>query len=211
MDLSCLIEVIYIRITPHNIFKLLQKCNMEPFIYVSIVYGLMTLVSASILFFSFREKVDTSGKYLLPAKSWIILVIIQVIVINIDINTIHPRVLFFGNLIRMASEIAVFLSIYTLTRKIFISKYVICLLVAAVFYRLVELAGTWDLKLPIPLIGLSFIVIAIAAYIACKSLANRELNGIINMNMLLRRLQKTQKSNSNYLLNNQLYRGLTHD
>jgi len=149
---------------------------MEPFIFVSIVYGLMTLGSASILYFSFRGKVDTSGKYFLLAESLMILVIIQVIATNIYPNTINAGTLFSGNFIHMASEIAIFFSIFALTRKISISKYLACLLFSACYCGLVELSRAWDPKLPIPLVSLSTIAIALATYLSCKSSPNKELN-----------------------------------
>lgn len=149
---------------------------MEPFILVSIVYGLMTLGSASILYFSFRGKVDTSGRYFLMAESLMILVILNVIITNIYPDTANAVFLFFGNLAHTASEIAIFFSIYSLTRKISASKYFVCLLFIACYCGLVELARSWDPKLPIPLVSLSTIAIALATYLACKSSPNKELN-----------------------------------
>lgn len=149
---------------------------MEPFILVSIVYGLMTLGSASILYFSFRGKVDTSGRYFLMAESLMILVILNVIITNIYPDTANAVFLFFGNLAHTASEIAIFFSIYSLTRKISASKYFVCLLFIACYCGLVELARSWDPKLPIPLVSLSTIAIALATYLACRSSPNKELN-----------------------------------
>jgi signal transduction histidine kinase len=76
----------------------------------------------------------------------------------------------------MESEVAIFFSIYALTRKTSISTYLVCFLFAAFYCGLVELTRTWDPKLPVPLISLGSIVIALATYRVCKSSSNKELN-----------------------------------
>lgn len=149
---------------------------MNPFVLLSIVYGLMTLGSASILYFSFSEKVDTSGKYFLLSESLMILVIAQVIVTNLYPEQITAEILFIGNFIHIASEIAIFFSIFALTKNISHKKYLVGLLFAAIYSGIVEICRTFDPKLPILLVAISSAIMGIATYAICKSPPNKELS-----------------------------------
>lgn len=149
---------------------------MNAIILLSIAYSLMTLGSASILYFSFRGKVDTSGKYFLLSESLMILVLIQVITTNIYPDHINTAILFAGNLIHFASDAALFFSICALTRKITPAKYWTIIFFAAIYSVIIELTRLLDPKLPILLFGLWSACIALATYLACSSSANRELN-----------------------------------
>lgn len=149
---------------------------MNLFVLLSIVYGLMTLGSASILYFSFRGKVDTSGKYFLLSESLMILVITQVIVTNLYPEQITPGIFFIGNFIHIASELAIFFSIYTLTKNISYNKYIAGILFAAIYSGVIELCRTFDPKLPILLVAISSAIMGIATYVICKSPPNKELS-----------------------------------
>ncbi|MBU3622001.1 sensor histidine kinase [Polynucleobacter sp. CS-Odin-A6] len=149
---------------------------MNPFIPISIVYALMTLGSASTLYFSFRGKVDTSGRYFLLSEVLMILVMVQVIGTNIYPDYLNIPTLFIGNFLHLASDAAMFISIYTLTRKTTFLKYVGFLIFAAIYCGFIELIRVWDSNLPVVLFSLWSAVIAIAIYLVCKSSPNNELN-----------------------------------
>lgn len=149
---------------------------MNPAIPLSIVYALITLGSASILYFSFREKVDDSGRYFLLSESLMILVMLQVIGTNIYPDLANPIVLFAGNFLYMASDAAVLFSIYTLTQNVSAKKYALFILFAALYSALIELCRLWDPKLSVLIFSLWSAVIALATYYACKFPANKELN-----------------------------------
>ena len=135
----------------------------------------MTLGSASILYFSFREKVDTSGKYFLLAESLMLLVILQVIATNIYPERANSLTLFAGNFMHMASDAAILFSIVSLTRKISASKYLVILLFAAVFALLIELGRLWNPMLSLGLFSTASAGFALATYLACKSSSNTDL------------------------------------
>ena len=149
---------------------------MNSFVLLSILYGLMTLGSASILYFSFKGKVDASGKYFLISETLMMLAVVQVISINMDPGYINPATLFFGNFVHLASDAAVFFSIYSLSRKILASKYFAFLLFDGVYSALIEMCRFVDPKLPVVFVGLGSAVIALATFFACKSPHNRELS-----------------------------------
>lgn len=148
---------------------------MNPAIPLSIVYALITIGSASILYFSFREKVDASGRYFLLSESLMVLVMIQVIVTNIYHELANPIILFVGNFLYMASDVAMLFSIYALTQNVSIRKYVSIIFFAALYSVLIEFFRVWDPKLPVPIFSLWSAVIALATYYACKFPTNEEL------------------------------------
>ena len=82
---------------------------MNPIVPLMTLYGLITLGSVSILFFSFKGKVDTSGNYFLVAELAMLPVIMQVISTNLFPNIASPFVLFLGNFFYGLSEAAIFL------------------------------------------------------------------------------------------------------
>lgn len=136
----------------------------------------MTLGSASILYFSFREKVDASGKYFLLSESLMILVMIQVIGTNLYPEYINPITLFAGNFLYMTADAAMLFSIYALTQNISTKKFFSILLFAAIYSILIELFRLWDPKLPILIFSLWSAAIALVTYFACKFPKNKELN-----------------------------------
>ena len=149
---------------------------MNPFILLIIVYGLLTLASASILYFSFRGKVDTSGKYFLLSEALIILVLIQVIATNLYPDLVSTGTLFLGNFLYIAADSALLFSIYTLTRIVSITKYFIVIFLVLIYSGFIELTRLWDPNLPIFLFSLCSAAIALATYYTCKSSPNKELN-----------------------------------
>lgn len=136
----------------------------------------MTLGSASILYFSFSGKVDTSGKYFLLSESLMILVVLQVIATNLYPDRINEGILFLGNFIHIASELAIFFSIYSLTRKISSKKYLAALFFAAIYSGVVEFCRSLDPKLPILVVSLCSAFIGLATYSICRSPLNEGLN-----------------------------------
>lgn len=148
---------------------------MNPIVPLTILYLLMTIGSAGILYFSFKEKPDTSGKYFLLAETLTIFALTQVLVTNIYPELINSATLFFGVFIHIAFESAIFFSLYTLNRSIQPVKYWMVVLFAAVYAWFVELCRNFDPKLPVLLVGISSALIAIATYYAANPSSNSDL------------------------------------
>ena len=90
---------------------------MNAFVPLLILYCLITAGSASILFFSFKGKVDVSGHYFLVSELTMFAAIALIILTNLNFNLITPIVLFFGNVLYGVAELAIFFSIYAIARK----------------------------------------------------------------------------------------------
>lgn len=69
---------------------------MNPIVTLASLFGLMTLLSASVLYFSFKGKIDDSGKYFLAAEILMLLTLIQVISTNLIPDARIPAVFFWG-------------------------------------------------------------------------------------------------------------------
>lgn len=149
---------------------------MSPFIPLLTLYALITIGSASVLFFSFKEQVDTSGKYFLLGELSMLPVLIQVILVNLYPNLAQYPVFFLGNLFYIISEISILLSIYALTNIVRRNQYWVAIAIAIAYSIFIEFCRiNIDPKLPFLLLPLSSIGLAIATYIACKKCANNEL------------------------------------
>ena len=111
---------------------------MNPIVTLASLFGLMTLLSASVLYFSFRGKIDSSGKYFLAAEILMLLALSQVIITNLFPAARQPTIFFLGTLLITASDISVFFSIYSLTRTVKYRTYISIILVAAIYCILID-------------------------------------------------------------------------
>jgi len=112
---------------------------MNAFIPLLLVYGFITIGSASILYFSFKGKVDRSGNYFLISELAMLGVIIQTLLTNLYPNFATPIVLFLGNFFYGVAEGAIFFSVYTLTRKNDTLFAVLILILVALYDIVIEI------------------------------------------------------------------------
>lgn len=149
---------------------------MNPIVTLASLFGLMTLLSASVLYFSFRGKIDSSGKYFLAAEILMLLALSQVIITNLFPAARQPTIFFLGTLLITASDISVFFSIYSLTRTVKYRTYISIILVAAIYCILIEYARIQvNSNLPALLTAIPSGLIALATYIVCKKSLDHEL------------------------------------
>jgi hypothetical protein len=94
---------------------------MNPIVTLASLFGIMTLLSASVLYFSFKGKIDVSGKFFLAAEILMLLLLIQVITTNLIPELRQPVILFLGNTLLSVSDISVLFGIYSLSRKVYAS------------------------------------------------------------------------------------------
>lgn len=149
---------------------------MNAIVPIMTLYGLITLGSAGILFFSFKGKVDTSGNYFLIAELGMLPVIIQVISTNLIPNIATPLVFFLGNFFYGLSEAAIFFAIYVLTRKnnsfffiatiIYIASYCIFLEILRYYY---------DPKLPLLIAPIFFSIFEFGTFFICRAIIDKDL------------------------------------
>lgn len=149
---------------------------MSPFVPLLAIYTLVTLGSASILYFSFKGRVDTSGKYFLIGELTMLPVLFQIITVNLNPQFSNHLILFLGNFFYISSEIAILFSIYTLTRDTRFNQFGVAIAIGAIFCFLVELCRAFiDSKLPFVLVPMSSIAFGLSTYTACKTSLNADL------------------------------------
>jgi signal transduction histidine kinase len=149
---------------------------MNAFVLLLTLFGVMTLGSASVLYFSFKGKVDASGKYFLGAESMIFLVIILVIFTNIDSKFQSTEILFITNFLNTASEVAVLLSLYSLSNNHHKIKFSILIVILVIFCTFIEYARiNIDQNLPALLTALYSATMALITFVICKLPSNQDL------------------------------------
>lgn len=149
---------------------------MNPIVPLMTLYGLITLGSASILFFSFKGKVDASGNYFLVAELAMLPVIIQVISTNLIPGIASPLILFLGNFFYGLSEAAIFFGIYVLTRRnntIFLMATIIYIAIYCIFLEILRFY--YDAKLPLLVGPIFFSIFEFGTFYICRNLTNKEL------------------------------------
>ena len=149
---------------------------MNPIVTLASLFGLMTLLSASVLYFSFKGKIDASGKYFLAAEILMLLTLMQVIGTNLMHDARLPIVFFMGTLFLTASDIAVLFSIVSLTRTVKFRIYLLAILATASYSLLIEYVRlNIDAALPALMTPLPSGIIALATYLVCKNSPNQDL------------------------------------
>ena len=149
---------------------------MNPIATLASLFGLMTLLSASVLYFSFKGKIDASGKYFLTAELLMLLALVQVIATNLLPATQLPVIFFLGTVFLSASDISVLFSIYSLSHRVKFGTYLLALLAAAIYSILIEYTRfNINPTLPALLTALPSGVLALITYIVCKNSLDDDL------------------------------------
>lgn len=150
---------------------------------LTLLYFLLTLASAGILFFSFKSSIDNSGRYFLLGEILTLLMLVQVFFTNLNPNHVNVTILFIGNWFATSSEIAIFFSILSLTKKIRFREYLFAIFIAGMYCAFIEFSRFQiDPMLPVPLFAGFNLVLAIATFLACRTPSNRDLqdNSFLN-------------------------------
>ena len=105
---------------------------------LGITYLLITICSASILYFSFNGKIDASGKYFFLGELSIIPGIIGVVLGNLNPIFIASPILFTINIFVWASHVCVLFSIYALSRNINNKKFILAITCGILYASLIE-------------------------------------------------------------------------
>ena len=143
---------------------------------LALIYALMTAGSASILFFSFKGRIDFSGKFFLFAESLMPFAALGIILSNLSPSFETSAVFFTTNFLALLSEISIIFSIHSLSRDVKMTQYILAIFGIALYCGLIELSRELSgAKLPVALFGLISAGIAFGAYKACKSSLNQEL------------------------------------
>lgn len=143
---------------------------MNPLISLSVLYFFMTVGSASVLYFSFKEQIDTSGKFFLLAEVVTIPMVVLFALINTNATYQQPAIFFLSNLLGLCAEVAILFSIHALTREVRIHKFLALMFLSAIYCLFMEYCRiAIDPNLPTFLYALASFGLALSTYAAYKS------------------------------------------
>lgn len=148
---------------------------MTPKLAISLLYGLMTLSTICILYFSFRGTKDYSSRFFLVAESQSLVTAAYVALVSLDPSYRTPILSFVGNFTYFVSEVSIIFSVYALTSPIRIKRYFLALLAGAGYGVLMEWLRAFYPSLPALLYPLSLVFLSAYTLVVCFSIDDRSL------------------------------------
>lgn len=149
---------------------------MNTIAILAILYIFMTMGSATILFVSFKDRVDISGRYFFLAELLMIPALISAVLINIGPENENSKFFFPANVFSIISELSIVFAIFCLSREIKITKYLLSVVIAVFYCVFIELArNTINPKLPLLLAAFSSATLALFTYWICRNQLGAEL------------------------------------
>ncbi len=142
---------------------------MNTFVLVLTVPTLLTIVSASTLYFSFKGRVDTSGRYFLLAEFLWLVTLFIVIAMNLQPSLVSTLSFFAISVATLFSEVTILLSIEALTKKIPIRKFIYWIIFVISYCGFIEYCR-YAISPLIPLLFFSIFSLCVTSftYITCK-------------------------------------------
>lgn len=144
---------------------------------LGITYLVITICSASILYYSFSGKIDASGRYFFLGELAILPGITGVILSSLNTDYLGHPLFFTVNLSVWISHLCVLFSIYALSNDANAKKFLLAILVGIIFASLVEAIRYMGASIQ----TLTLIASAIDAifcfwvYFVCRSINNNDL------------------------------------
>jgi signal transduction histidine kinase len=144
---------------------------------LGITYLIITICSASILYFSFNGKIDASGKYFFLAELTIIPGIVGVVLGNLNPIFANPPIFFAINIFVWASHVCVLFSVYELTHNINNKKFVVAILCSILYASIIEALrfGNAPIQITTMVASISDACFSFWTYAICKKTQNDEL------------------------------------
>ena len=149
---------------------------MNTFVLVLIIPALLTVVSASTLYFSFKGRVDASGRYFLLGELLWLMALLIVIAINIQPSLALTRIYFTLSLVTLLCEVAILVSIRGLTKKIHIQEFIYWIIFVVIYCGLIEYCR-YAISPRLPLLFFSIFSLCVTSftYITCKRINSNGL------------------------------------
>ena len=153
---------------------------MNAFVLVLIIPALLTVVSASTLYFSFKGSVDTSGRYFLLAEFLWLITLLLVITLNVQPSFVTTPVFFSLAFSTLLSEVAILFSIKALTKKVYGREFIYWILFLVAYCGFSEYCRNYiNPRLPLLFFSLFSLCITGTTYIACKRINSNGLEANI--------------------------------
>jgi len=136
---------------------------------LAMIYALITAGSGGVLYFSFKGRIDRSGRYFLLAEAAMLLALLAIIMSNAGVVYQTPMVLFISNFFMLTSEVSIAFSLYSLTHSIKMNTYSWAILGVAAYAGLIELTRHGiDTRFPVGLMGFASMFLAFLTWRICK-------------------------------------------
>ena len=149
---------------------------MNPLVSLSVLYFVVTVGSAGVLYYSFKERIDTSGRLFLLAELVTLPMIVLFALINTNTGLQQSAIFFISNFLGLSAEGAILFSIHSLTRDVRIKNYLVLLAFFAVYCLAMEiLRSSVDQNLPTLLYAIVSCGLAFRTYISCKTSLGSEI------------------------------------
>ena len=149
---------------------------MNTFVLVLVIPTLLTVVSAGTLYFSFKGRVDTSGRYFLLAEFLWLMTLFFTIALNIQPSVAITPVFFAFTGVTLLSEAAILFSVKALTKSISVRKFFYWIIFIIIYCGLIEYCRSYvNPKLPLLFVSLYSIAVTSITYITCKRVSNNSL------------------------------------
>lgn len=151
---------------------------MNTFSLVLILPTLLTAVTASTLYFSFKGKVDVSGRYFLLAEFLWLAVLLITIAFNAQLLPPLSTVFFVFTFCGLFSEVAILLSIQALMQRVLPRSFIFWLLFVLAYCGFIEYCRYFiNPKLPLLLVSLFSLTVTSITYIVCRQSERNGLEG----------------------------------
>lgn len=150
---------------------------MNPLIPLAVLYFLMAVGSASVLYVSFKGQIDDSGKLFLLAEALTLPMIVLYGLINAFPSLQQSLVFFLSNLLGLTAELAILFSIHALTKVVKVKNLIKMIIFSAIYCLIMEFCRLRiDTNLPTLLYAIASCAIAISTYAAYKSSIGIDVN-----------------------------------
>jgi signal transduction histidine kinase len=149
---------------------------MNTFVLVLVIPTLLTIVSAGTLYFSFKGRVDISGRYFLLAEFLWLMTLLIVIAINVQPNLVATASSFTLSLVALLSEVAILLSIKALIKKIYVREFIYWIIFVVIYCGFIEYCRhAISPRLPLLLFSVHSLCVTLFTYKACKRINSNNL------------------------------------
>ena len=151
---------------------------MNPLAALSIAYLLITICSASILYFSFNGKIDASGKYFFLGELTIIPGILGIALINLQPQFLRPEFLFIVNASVWISHVCILFSIYALSCTTSLKKFALGIIGGIIYASAIEVLryANESITTLTLVVSITDAIFCFWTYMTCKSTQDKELN-----------------------------------
>ncbi|QWE17161.1 sensor histidine kinase [Polynucleobacter sp. AP-Nino-20-G2] len=162
-------SIIFRVVNTLKICKQLQLKIMNSYATLTFIYTLFTLTSSSILYASFRKKLDASAIYFLISELCMAITCGILFLLNINIIDVSNIWTCVPNFTAMGAELAILFSILSLTKKIEkIWFFIGAFLIASIAIALEIIRPHVELQIVVLLLSASLFILFTLNYFICK-------------------------------------------